>query len=225
MCIAEGKMISGFCTCTLLYFTLRQLFSSNVSPPGVSPLREAGSAHAQQPAGTHHARTGSGTAHCQSMALSRVHLGSATHKSITSPPLPIQALAPPASDDTAAAPPPAARMGLAQRVIQTVGSLLGINARTHVLQRSARRIYDACTEPVRPGAQQPAARQVGILHAIDPFLSLFFQTLHPHLYRVCGLPDTFQSWFLIAQLHVWMSLVRLKAEVGDLRVGVCWRWG
>lgn len=31
--------------------------------------------------------------------------------------------------------------------------------------------------------------------------------------RTCQLPDTFQSWFLITHLHVWMCLVRLKQEV------------
>ena len=35
------------------------------------------------------------------------------------------------------------------------------------------------------------------------------------LYRVCGLPDTFQSWFLVTQLHVWMCLVRFKSEGRD----------
>ena len=30
--------------------------------------------------------------------------------------------------------------------------------------------------------------------------------------EVTGLPDTFQSWFLIVQLHVWMTLVRFKSE-------------
>ena len=31
----------------------------------------------------------------------------------------------------------------------------------------------------------------------------------------CGLPDTFQSWFLVAHLHVWLCLVRLKREGKD----------
>jgi cytochrome b pre-mRNA-processing protein 3 len=28
----------------------------------------------------------------------------------------------------------------------------------------------------------------------------------------CGLPESFQSWFLITQLHVWLCMVRLKGE-------------
>ncbi|XP_070533902.1 ubiquinol-cytochrome-c reductase complex assembly factor 1-like isoform X1 [Ptychodera flava] len=31
-------------------------------------------------------------------------------------------------------------------------------------------------------------------------------------FRVCNLPDTFYSWFLVTQLHVWMCMVRLKRE-------------
>ncbi|EDO34002.1 predicted protein [Nematostella vectensis] len=34
-------------------------------------------------------------------------------------------------------------------------------------------------------------------------------------FRACGMPDTFQSWFLINQLHIWMCLVRLKPEGKD----------
>lgn len=29
------------------------------------------------------------------------------------------------------------------------------------------------------------------------------------------MPNTFQSWFLVAQLHVWLCLVRLKREGRD----------
>lgn len=28
----------------------------------------------------------------------------------------------------------------------------------------------------------------------------------------CNLPDNFQTWFSITQLHVWMLMVRLRAE-------------
>ncbi|XP_071547074.1 ubiquinol-cytochrome-c reductase complex assembly factor 1 [Panulirus ornatus] len=33
-----------------------------------------------------------------------------------------------------------------------------------------------------------------------------------HFFSVCDLPDTFFSWFLITELHVWMLMVRLMAE-------------
>lgn len=29
------------------------------------------------------------------------------------------------------------------------------------------------------------------------------------------MPDSFQSWFLVAQLHLWLCLVRLKREGKD----------
>ncbi len=31
----------------------------------------------------------------------------------------------------------------------------------------------------------------------------------------CSLPDTFQSWFLVTQLHLWMCMVRAKKEGKD----------
>ena len=34
-------------------------------------------------------------------------------------------------------------------------------------------------------------------------------------FPACSLPDTFQSWFLVAHLHVWLCLVRLKREGKD----------
>lgn len=37
----------------------------------------------------------------------------------------------------------------------------------------------------------------------------------PLLTLACSLPNTFQSWFLIAHLHVWLCLVRLKREGKD----------
>ncbi|WP_411025704.1 ubiquinol-cytochrome C chaperone family protein, partial [Salmonella sp. s55004] len=30
--------------------------------------------------------------------------------------------------------------------------------------------------------------------------------------RHCNMPDTLFSWFLVMELHVWMSMVRLKQE-------------
>jgi len=31
-------------------------------------------------------------------------------------------------------------------------------------------------------------------------------------FRMCDMPDTFQSWFYVLQLHIWMILVRFKPE-------------
>ena len=38
-----------------------------------------------------------------------------------------------------------------------------------------------------------------------------FSPLHP----VCSMTDSFQSWFMIAHLHVWFFMVRLKREGKD----------
>ena len=32
------------------------------------------------------------------------------------------------------------------------------------------------------------------------------------LKKECNLPDNFQSWFSVTQLHVWMLMVHLRAE-------------
>ncbi|XP_078274978.1 ubiquinol-cytochrome c reductase complex assembly factor 1 [Rhinoraja longicauda] len=38
------------------------------------------------------------------------------------------------------------------------------------------------------------------------------KTDYEELFERCNLPDTLNSWFLVAQLHVWMALVRMKQE-------------
>ncbi|MBN3292420.1 UQCC1 factor, partial [Polypterus senegalus] len=35
---------------------------------------------------------------------------------------------------------------------------------------------------------------------------------YDEFFERCSLPDTLNSWFLVAQLHVWMCLVRMKQE-------------
>lgn len=35
---------------------------------------------------------------------------------------------------------------------------------------------------------------------------------YEYFFKVCKMPDTFNSWFLITELHVWMLLVRAMAE-------------
>ena len=34
-------------------------------------------------------------------------------------------------------------------------------------------------------------------------------------FKLCSMPDTFQSWFLVLQLHVWLTLVRLRLDGQD----------
>nr|XP_045597589.1 ubiquinol-cytochrome-c reductase complex assembly factor 1-like [Procambarus clarkii] len=38
------------------------------------------------------------------------------------------------------------------------------------------------------------------------------RALASDFFRVCDLPDTFYSWFLVTELHIWMLMVRLMAE-------------
>lgn len=38
---------------------------------------------------------------------------------------------------------------------------------------------------------------------------------YEEIFKACSLPDSFQSWFLIAHLHVWLFMVRLKREGPD----------
>lgn len=35
---------------------------------------------------------------------------------------------------------------------------------------------------------------------------------HEEFFKACDMPDTFQSWFYVMQLHIWMILVRLRVE-------------
>ncbi|XP_076065610.1 ubiquinol-cytochrome c reductase complex assembly factor 1 [Oratosquilla oratoria] len=36
-------------------------------------------------------------------------------------------------------------------------------------------------------------------------------------FQVCEMPDTFQSWFVVIELHIWMVMVRLEVEGEDGR--------
>ncbi|KFP81303.1 Ubiquinol-cytochrome c reductase complex chaperone CBP3, partial [Apaloderma vittatum] len=38
------------------------------------------------------------------------------------------------------------------------------------------------------------------------------KTDYEEFFNRCHMPDTLNSWFLVAQLHVWMCLVRMKQE-------------
>ncbi|XP_028404687.1 ubiquinol-cytochrome-c reductase complex assembly factor 1-like [Dendronephthya gigantea] len=78
---------------------------------------------------------------------------------------------------------------LGNKVLKLVGWLGGFYSRKAVLTRSAKVMYECCVE------------------GLD----------YEKFYEAAGMPDTFQSWFLINQLHVWMCLVRLKPEGKDGR--------
>ncbi|EDQ89140.1 uncharacterized protein MONBRDRAFT_32573 [Monosiga brevicollis MX1] len=75
----------------------------------------------------------------------------------------------------------------ADRIVQSMGWLGGFYTKKQVQMRNAKELYSICAE----------------------------RSLHPHFYRVCDLPDTFQSWYLITQLHLYFFLVWLKQAGGD----------
>lgn len=78
---------------------------------------------------------------------------------------------------------------LGTKVIKLLGWMGGFYSRKATLTRSAKTMYECCADGL----------------AYDEF------------YKAAGMPDTFQSWFLVNQLHVWMCLVRLKPEGKDGR--------
>lgn len=43
---------------------------------------------------------------------------------------------------------------------------------------------------------------------VSHLYGLFFQPLS----LACGLPDNFQTWFSVTHLHVWLLMVRIRAE-------------
>ncbi|XP_001626102.3 ubiquinol-cytochrome-c reductase complex assembly factor 1 [Nematostella vectensis] len=73
------------------------------------------------------------------------------------------------------------------KLMKIVGRLGGFYSKSSVLTRSAMAMYKCCVEGIN----------------------------YEDFFRACGMPDTFQSWFLINQLHIWMCLVRLKREGKD----------
>lgn len=83
----------------------------------------------------------------------------------------------------------ASENNLGNKALKLVGWLGGFYSRKAVLTRSAKVMYECCVEGLDYGK----------------------------FYEAAGMPDTFQSWFLINQLHVWMCLVRLKPEGKDGR--------
>ena len=73
----------------------------------------------------------------------------------------------------------AAPVSFSERVAKSLAWMTGFYSRKQVIHRSAMSVYSQCIEQAK----------------IQEF------------YSVCGLPDTFQSWFLVTQLHLWMWFV------------------
>lgn len=81
-------------------------------------------------------------------------------------------------------------LNLPSRILKLMASKMsGFYFKNTILLKSAKTIYECCVEGVN----------------------------YEDFYEACHMPDTFQSWFLVNQLHVWMCLVRLKVEGKDGR--------
>ncbi|KAK2915599.1 ubiquinol-cytochrome-c reductase complex assembly factor 1 [Channa argus] len=48
--------------------------------------------------------------------------------------------------------------------------------------------------------------------ALRMYTSCVERVNYDEFFEKCSLPDTLNSWFLVAQLHVWMCLVRMRQE-------------
>lgn len=42
------------------------------------------------------------------------------------------------------------------------------------------------------------------------------KVLYTEWFEKCELPDTFASWFMVTELHVWLLMVRCMAEDAEL---------
>ena len=78
-----------------------------------------------------------------------------------------------------------------------------------MLTRSAHSIYAQCVDEVDYESFFKGIKFKMIWFVLNLELWAMF-ILIPIL--VCAMPDTFQSWFIVAQLHIWLCLVRLKRE-------------
>ncbi|KAI9595693.1 ubiquinol-cytochrome C chaperone-domain-containing protein [Syncephalis fuscata] len=80
---------------------------------------------------------------------------------------------------------PTENLSWKERAALTMAKLLGYNRPSSLSIRASRDLYAACV--------QAADDKAFYVHA-------------------CGLPDNFNTWFSITQLHVWMLMVRLRPE-------------
>ncbi|XP_068063540.1 ubiquinol-cytochrome c reductase complex assembly factor 1 isoform X3 [Anomalospiza imberbis] len=76
------------------------------------------------------------------------------------------------------------KVGAFTRIIEAMGFTGQLKYNRWKLKVAALRMYTCCVE----------------------------KTDYEEFFNRCQMPDTLNSWFLVAQLHVWMCLVRLKQE-------------
>lgn len=77
--------------------------------------------------------------------------------------------------------------GFGVRLLKLFGWMGGFYSRKAVLVRASKTLYENCMDNLK----------------------------YEEFFEVCSMPDSFQSWFMVAHLHVWLFMVRLKREGKD----------
>lgn len=100
----------------------------------------------------------------------------------------------------------------------------GIQPAPHLVRNSQYGYATAITGNVsEPGILKKFVKKMGWLDhskgklkrsGFDLYENIGEKVSTPEFFEVCELPDTFFSWFLVTELHVWLLMVRLMAE-GD----------
>ncbi|KAF9426705.1 Protein cbp3, mitochondrial [Podila epigama] len=124
-----------------------------------------------------------------SLQVSRAFTTSWTHsqKTSTSTPTSASTVAPTSSDNKASegsTPPPTT--GVYGSFLKGLAKITGHYTVSQTAMRSTHRFYEIC--------------------------ALQFKEKRSFWMDTCGLPDNFQTWFSVTHLHVWLLMVRIRAE-------------
>ncbi|KAH0619017.1 hypothetical protein JD844_018617, partial [Phrynosoma platyrhinos] len=87
-------------------------------------------------------------------------------------------------------------------LIQTVGTVKQPNRTLH----HTKTVFTAKDSP------QPSEEKKIKIAALRMYTCCVEKTDYEEFFNRFQMPDTLNSWFLVAQLHVWMCLVRMKQE-------------
>ncbi|KAG0094549.1 Protein cbp3, mitochondrial [Podila epicladia] len=107
-----------------------------------------------------------------------------THSKQTSTPSPTSTSSPSTGDEKSVAEPP--QTGFYGGFLRSLAKVTGHYTVSQTAMRSTHRFYEICADQ------------------LNHKRSFWLDT--------CGLPDNFQTWFSITHLHVWLLMVRIRAE-------------
>lgn len=68
------------------------------------------------------------------------------------------------------------------------------------------------------GYDRPTAVAIRLSRALYRGCAMPAEDHRSFYLKTCGLPDNFQTWFAVTQLHVWMLMVRLRLEPDGRRI-------